>query len=95
MEPAEKLKQDAKEIHEGVKKVNKDILVMAGGDKLVNWENYFGMGLYGAFLSIAAGILILGFPLLVPYIVGVFLVLKGLLEAFRYTKRKVKAAIVG
>jgi uncharacterized membrane protein HdeD (DUF308 family) len=82
-----------KEVHQEVKKVNRDILGVAGGERLVNWDKYFGMGLYGAFLSIAAGILILGFPNLVSYIVGLFLVCKGGLEAVRYTKRKLASAI--
>jgi len=92
-EHVQKAKQDVKELREGVRQVNKDILSVAGGDRLVNWEKYFGVGLYGAFLSMAAGLLILGFPNLVSYIVGLFLVAKGALEAFRYTKRKVQQTV--
>jgi hypothetical protein len=91
MEPIEK----AKEVREGVKQVNRDILAAAGGDRIVNWDRYFGMGLYGAALSVVAGILILAYPDLVPYIVGLFLIAKGALEALRYTKRKLAKAIAG
>jgi uncharacterized membrane protein HdeD (DUF308 family) len=93
MEPIEKVKGDAREVGEGIKQVNRDILVMAGGDRMVNWDKYFGMGLYGAFLSIACGLLILGFPALVSYIVGIFLIARGAIEAFKYAQRKVKQKV--
>ena len=73
--------------------VKKDILRATGGDKIVDWDRHFGMGLYGAVLSIAAGLLILIFPALVPLIVGLFLVIRGCLELFRYSKRKVVGAV--
>jgi hypothetical protein len=85
----EKAKEEVREVHEGIKQVNRDILSVAGGDRLVNWDKYFGAGLYGAFLSIAAGLLILGFPALVSYIVGIFLIARGAIEAFKYAQRKV------
>jgi hypothetical protein len=94
MEHIEKAREEVKELRDGVRQVNKDILSVAGGDRLVNWDKYFGAGLYGAFLSIAAGLLILGFPMLVPYIVGIYLLLKGVLEAFKYTQRKVRQAVI-
>jgi len=77
------------------KQVNKDILAVAGGDRIVNWDKYFGMGYYGAVLSVIAGILILAYPNLVPYIVGLFLIAKGFLEATRYTKKQLKKMVTG
>ena len=66
----------------------KEFLRVAGAEKMVEWDKYFGMGLYGAVLSIGAGILILSFPGLVTYIVGLYLILRGVLEFLRYGKRK-------
>jgi hypothetical protein len=94
-EKAREAKEKAKEVHEGVKQINKDILVVAGGDRVVNWDKYFGMGYYGAVLSVIAGILILAYPNLVPYIVGLFLIAKGFLEATRYTKKQLKKMVTG
>lgn len=73
--------------------VKKDILRVTGGEKIVDWDRHFGMGIYGAVLSITAGLLILIFPALVSIIVGLFLVLRGCLELFRYSKRKVVTAV--
>lgn len=94
-EKAKEAKDKAKEVHEGVKQVNKDILAVAGGDRVVNWDKYFGMGYYGAVLSIVAGILILAWPNLVPYIVAVYLIFRGFMEAMRHTKSQLKKMIMG
>ena len=88
-------REKAREVHEGVKQINKDILVVAGGDRVVNWDKYFGMGYYGAVLSVIAGILILMWPNLVPYIVAVYLIFRGFMEALRHTKSQLKKAIMG
>jgi len=85
----------AKEVHNGVKQINKDILAVAGGDRIVNWNKYFGMGYYGAVLSVIAGILILAYPDLVPYIVAIYLIFRGFLEALRHTKSQLKKVIMG
>ncbi|MDD4308061.1 MAG: DUF3096 domain-containing protein [Thermoplasmata archaeon] len=88
-------KERAKEVHQGVRQVNKDILAVAGGDRIVNWDKYFGMGYYGAVLSVIAGILILAYPDLVPYIVAVYLIFRGFMEALRHTKSQLKKVITG
>lgn len=88
-------KEKAKEVHDGVKQINMDILAVAGGDRVVNWDKYFGMGYYGAVLSIIAGALILVYPNLVPYIVAVYLIFRGFMEALRHTKSQLKKAILG
>jgi len=92
---AQEAREKAREVHEGVKQVNKDILAVAGGDRIVNWDKYFGMGYYGAVLSVLAGMLILVFPDLVPYIVALYLITRGFMEALRHTKKQVKALISG
>lgn len=66
----------------------KEFLKVAGADKMVEWDKHFGASLYGALLSISAGILIFAFPNLITYIVGLYLILRGILELLRYGKRK-------
>jgi len=73
----------------------KDLLKVAGADKMVEWEKHFGASLYGALLSIIAGILIFAFPGLVTYIVGLYLILRGVIELFRYAKRKALRTLEG
>ena len=69
--------------------IKKDVLRVTGGERITDWNKYFGIGLYGAILSLGAGILILVFPSLITVIVGLYLIFRGLLELLRYSKRKV------
>jgi hypothetical protein len=73
--------------------LKRDILRVSGGEKVIEWDRYFGMGIYGAILSILAGLLILIFPWLMTFIVGVFLILMGIWELLRHTKRKVVSVV--
>lgn len=90
---AEEARQKAREVHDEVKQINRDILTVAGGDRVVNWDKYFGMGYYGAVLSVIAGMLILVFPDLVPYIVAIYLIARGFMEALRHTRKQVAALL--
>jgi uncharacterized membrane protein HdeD (DUF308 family) len=71
----------------------KGALKFAGGEKMVEWEKYFGAGPYGAALSIGAGALILAFPGLMTLTVGAYLIIRGVLEVFKYTRLKSLRAV--
>jgi hypothetical protein len=66
----------------------KRAIKFAGGENMIEWEKYFGTGPYGAALSIGAGALILAFPDLMTLIVGAYLIIRGALEIFKYTRLK-------